>query len=1579
MEAKRMKLKKRFNKIVSWVLCLAMVFNLMPVFPALGAAPSTSELGDHQGYVLGYETVTTTGGKTLAKVTVYGYNLGFHTAATVLFKFDNTKLDLAMSSNGNKADITKPAQLNQAITEGATLPPTVIQNAIDNGYITSADEITGTIVGATSGLEAYGSRTPNFDALSEGKIQMDFNVADPVGDGAGGPDSLIWEKRYDGATELNDFKYPENELVELYSMYFAGKATGGPTTTTSIPADLDQSAFGLYTEKGFNSDKSDLVGAGAWDRDGTPLSLDEPIWVGFKQPEAPKYDVNFKVTQKTTTGEALSGATVTIEGPNFPEQTYTTNSAGLLLQSGTEVGNIQLEAGKYTYTITPPSTDVLAYTEATFDVSSSQTGAETKTLVCKEREMGTYPFTVKVLDGDDNNAALSGVTVLVDGKADGVAPTGSDGTTTVSKVEQPEAYPVKLSKTGYVDKAFKVKVDLNGNGTITLVDGDETIVLTQKDGDTAPIVTVTMARQQKLITVPVKDASEGNALIPGSSVTVTAKPGGTVPPSLKLPLTFKDESDGTTDGNVILNLPNGDYQITINAPGYESSDAMDLKVEETQVTLGNNPPVTLDGSSAGTVTVPADNNLVAVSGPLYIVDGKWDDDANPTKMTVTVELQNIKATHGTFGLRYDTRIFDFGDFQIHNAANGGVVAITNELVAEAGGALSNPDSDTTYGTHLFSWKGTALDGDGVTAVDALTNKVLIGTYTLNVKSGLSVSDINALLNNESLFVVPIEETTYKTWADTKYAKDPTMAQEFLEKLWRTADGDNELQAGETELPEGRLPKDMATGRVGAEGFYQAFPVKNTGDDDGSVKAIGYDVRTQIAFPNPENNQRAEFIVTDDATGDPIQGATVKVYKETATAADTATADELLMTLTTDAHGEAYFSADQDTTYKYIVEKNGYWPFPGDLDDSKKNDLQTLTIAQDTVREEIQLKAKIYHPVQLVINQNGVDPETPATSQDAEISGEEKAYNGLDYSFNIQPKPGKEWAKDKPNTLPVVIKGANPDGSDDVEVTATFIPTKNAYVIDGDNINGDPLDPDTDPLKAGDLIIKITDDYFQNAQYTITAKVEGEGTITAPTAGGDITVEADSKKAVETLKNGNFTSSEFVFTASSTPPADGQHYGVAKVIINGVDVSLGSDKGKTEYKYTFNDVASDQTITVIFGKFTDDEPTTEIDPVYNPVVTVIGSEFGTITHDTDAAKKGDRFDYTLTKTGDSYGTFNVTITPDSGYAIDKIVVDGTIIAIDGADKALTDVKATATSTSTGGASNDQVTGATLALKDFGDTTNHNITATFKTIDGPSIQAIVTSSIKSGVGTVVPFGVSVYNLGDTPSYSMTAAAKHQLGEVLFNGAKVDKDTDMTEASGTYTYKLPALTGDSTLVVTFDEQAFTVKMKVQFFRTGEQVVNPLTAADVTFVRQGDKATYKFETKNTNAGIADVDANVPVGTWDITVTKNGFLNYIITDFVVSDDKVVDDQIKFGLKDDNTTVKAIELTIGEANRNGRLIALDDLAQVANGLLTGASNKAKEWADLDEDSSAKVEDIRYVKKYFGEFYTNETYTEFMAK
>ena len=55
-----MKLNKKFNKIVSWVLCLAMVFNLMPVFPALGAAPAGSDYQNHTGFIFGYIAIILT-------------------------------------------------------------------------------------------------------------------------------------------------------------------------------------------------------------------------------------------------------------------------------------------------------------------------------------------------------------------------------------------------------------------------------------------------------------------------------------------------------------------------------------------------------------------------------------------------------------------------------------------------------------------------------------------------------------------------------------------------------------------------------------------------------------------------------------------------------------------------------------------------------------------------------------------------------------------------------------------------------------------------------------------------------------------------------------------------------------------------------------------------------------------------------------------------------------------------------------------------------------------------------------------------------------------------------------------------------------------------------------------------------------------------------------------------------------------------------------------------------------------------------------------------------------------------------
>ncbi len=1512
-----MKLKKKFNKIVSWVLCLAMVFNLMPVFPALGAAPAESEYQNHSGFIFGYERVKAEStDKMLAKVTVYAHNVDYSTSHVFRFKFDESKLDLALKTTGAKSG-NSTFQLNNAIVY-ANVP----QSVVNNGG-------SGSIVGTTTGAEAYAVGTKNVDNIASGQIG--------VGLTANKPEPGLYN--VPATNPRSDFKFQEGELVELFSMYFAGKTTteGNASSTTSVPEDLDRSAFGLYTETGYWTDGSDLVGFAAINADKEALTLDDPLWIGFK--EAPKPSHAVTVTVKNfDESKALNAATVVIDGV-----TYGTNSSGQLTKEGINVTDFQLEEGQHSYTVTPGAADAdtdLA-NSGTFEVTSD---AATHTVVLKTQEKvaGSFAFDVKVVDGDNGNAPLAGASVIVDGAS---VTTNDQGIATVTKKESATAYAVTVSKTGYASNqggTIKVVPDQKGALEVT---GSSIELTTQGAEGTKALVTVVLKKLQKQITVPVKDAD--NQPIPGAIITVTDKTTGEVVETFTA-----DES-----GNAVLNLPEGDYNFAISASGYESGEPIDLTVGADKVTIaGQETPLKEDGSPSDPVTLPENSGLAAVTTPLYVVKGEWTDDTRTT-MTVTVEMQNVNATWGTFGLSYDTKLFDNITFE----PNASKIGYNDDTLLKN---MTNPTENTTYGHHMFTWRGLK-DGNNISGiVDASASPVLIGTYTLKVKADVNVDE---LLNNESLFVVPVEDTDWYSLAVDQYKDSGAMKDElvkdFTKDYWRTADDQNRPN-GEGKLPEGRIDIAQATGRAGSEGFYQVFLPENSS----TGANIGNDIRTQITFPNPENNIKLDFIVTNVDTKAPIENAVVKIYKEDG--------ETLVDTLTTDARGEAYYTVDSNTNYKYIIEKTGFWPYPGGTDETKAKDLKDVAIGTKTVTEKVELKAKTYHPVELSVvdeNDQEVDPAT------AEIAGETIAFNGVEYSFNINPVAGYEWAKDKPAELDVTIKEAGEEGTGgvkaDVTLKAAFDKTANCYKIPGASIVGDALGLTNDEkteldetLQAGDIIIKIvdksTDPTFQKVQYKVTATAGAGGKVTSnPAAADGSAIVQTGQTIVETLAVDATQSATYTFTPDPITE-EGYHSGIYEVVINGVAVS--GVEGLPEYKYQFTNVTSDQVITVTFGKFDDkgEEPPV---PLSDPVVTVIGSEFGKVTVDGTDVENGDRKDFTIGKTGDNYNNFVATITPQGGtdpkYVIDKVVVDGNIMEVPatGAADATLDLGngVTATLTPAG-----QLTISGLAA---GQT--HNVAATFKTENGEPIQVIVTSSVGEGMGTITPFGISIYNKGDKPTYTMTAEEKYELGKVTVDGKEVTATSN--------SYQMGALESDTAIVANFAEQTFSANMTVQFYLETEAVITPANTAKVTFVRESDKEKFEFKTDTPNNGIASVEAKVPVGTWTITVHKDGYLDYTITGFEITGTETGD--IYFGAAESATEAKPIQLTIGEANRDGRLIALSDAAQVTAGLLTGATDGAKAWANLDDNDKASIEDMSYVKSHFGRYLTQVTYDDFKDK
>ena len=69
---------------------------------------------------------------------------------------------------------------------------------------------------------------------------------------------------------------------------------------------------------------------------------------------------------------------------------------------------------------------------------------------------------------------------------------------------------------------------------------------------------------------------------------------------------------------------------------------------------------------------------------------------------------------------------------------------------------------------------------------------------------------------------------------------------------------------------------------------------------------------------------------------------------------------------------------------------------------------------------------------------------------------------------------------------------------------------------------------------------------------------------------------------------------------------------------------------------------------------------------------------------------------------------------------------------------------------------------------------------------------------------------------------------------------------------------------------------------------------------------------------------------------------------------------------------------MGDATWDGNLVALDDIAQVANGLQANPSAGQKKRADLDESGTVAVADMGYVIQNYGKRSTSKSYVDFMS-
>lgn len=621
-------------------------------------------------------------------------------------------------------------------------------------------------------------------------------------------------------------------------------------------------------------------------------------------------------------------------------------------------------------------------------------------------------------------------------------------------------------------------------------------------------------------------------------------------------------------------------------------------------------------------------------------------------------------------------------------------------------------------------------------------------------------------------------------------------------------------------------------------------------------------------------------------------------------------------ISTDATGIARTSVDVsegDVTYTYTVNCNGYWDIP-----------ETGT-ASVTVKTSDPLETEtVYLTMQEKVYHTPVLQNTSNTDVNASLIGDTFAYNGRDFRFNIKPDTG--YVFDDTSSVTAVIDGK--------EYDVTFNAELNMYVVPGVNITGDKTGAaDANGFPSDDIIIKIADSSIKlsDETYTVTALAGINGKVEyAGTDSENITADGTSSVIVSNISPAASTD-VFTFTAE-----DG--YKIERVIINGAEIGTYTDK--TSFTYQFDNITEDCSIAVTF--YDGNEPSED------SVVTLVVGDRGTVdvsSPEVETGITGERRTYIF----NSAGNLVFTADADEGYELNIV------------------------EKSVNKAENEEVlsSGGTYTVA-VPESSNIVVYVTFKAEGAEdTFNVFVNSYVAQGEGTISPVGILTYNKYETPEFVITAS------EDNWRATAVEIDNEKVSLEGqfdTITYTLPSLEKDTSIGAIFTETTYTVYGIVDLAQGGTVTTgNVSIPAKLTFTRESDGTEVIVWTNNLRK--AEFEAPLSKGTWTVTVTKIGYLNYTITGFTVEPSQTI---IYFGADEaDPTVAKPIIPLIGNTSGKGTVVSLEDAGVVGSALRTGVSQKIADKGNVDDDSEGPtVYDMGYVKQNYGKRQTVQTYDDF---
>lgn len=1655
------KLGKNLRRVLSCFLCLCFCMTLFPATAfafaskptsmedaIVNAGPSATTVAeDWQGMVLQYGESDTAG---VAKVVVSAYNVPASMTFSLRLQFKTEDVTLVRASNKSTAITSSTAGGGQVINafELGQITSEILaegEDPADYGNLVDGGLFTAMQSGSTA---KYSSET--VEGVSYGRLQADFSVKGNIG-----ADTAALFKNVESRGSIMLTK--EQGPLELFSLYFKVNTADG-----KIKSDT----FSFYPHTavpyGGQTSTTEAVTYGVY-------------MMGFPVPPEEAVEATVKAVNSASSDAPLSGIKVNISGSsNGGVDVKDQEGAQTTVTTGAD-GSVKVNLFPGTYTLTAPDQEVSGTNysaDGTATLTVTKSGENTGT-VSLHRVTTSYPVNIRAVDKDGSTVSLAGATLNFAGTTPtitgetasftvgstgdkgltlsgvagyqnivagvvtiGMAPTSTTNVARFSVVKGGEI--AKIVNDGGVDY-----IQLTLEPTVTVV----TIPVPVPEGTTkeeAENLTATFTKGNEKITVPAKVTENGDgtfsvtvdAPLPDGGYTMTIGGAGFDP--VTQPVTVITTPDGKTVVNVggtaakegdTTTITGGVTAVTDKKTNEEGNNVVDLTGKDTDVDLKKGTEVTVDGSSTTTtggsnVTggLLGDPDIAGALTPAVMSDPVYEVETELTKLEsgaydslkATVYLKNAVAGSGTFGMWYDKNLLELPSSGAATALESGLDFLTVSGTVDS--KLSKDESD--HYVYFYWYKSNT---QGATEINALSDKVPIAEITLKVKPTVSQSQ----LHNNMLQALTFTETDAGQDMLATAGSDTDVRNSLLSPYWRQKDA-----AGATNFNGTKIDSAYADG----DGFYQfshtEIPdgMSSTDADEEYVKS--YDIRIQFKLPTEVTKTSVRFWVRENEdTG--IKDAEIIIY-------DGEGNTVLPNPLMTDSDGRVYAILDPGTYY-YTITETSHWDYPTgqavnpgftkdqfELKADGSVEMKTLTLdgSTDTWTTGVSVNTitpfmlpKTRHQV-FLDDKSNTDPSN-LTALDITISSSTIAYNSVPYYFTLQPGAGWKWKAGKTMTdvaaaLSAKLYAADPDATGDIPMFRTQAGTltapsdgqlikwsaaKEQFYIDA-TIGGDACGKDPDPLRAGDLIILVDNptDLVEPTQYEITATVGKGGTMTLVQAAGSsldntTTSYVGLATVKETLAGGGTTSGTYTFT-----PDTG--YSIDKVTINGAVQFLSAEaKAKdTPYTYKFENITGNQTIYVTFldanGKPASDANLT-VTVGDHGSVTVADTPTGTIQPAPAGAITGpDSETYTLpAKETDPLTELELTIDPDAGYEIDKVLVNGT-------PKTLADLGITDPGTGPDGKTGTlTIDGTELTdLLDKGDV--NSIVITFKPFGEDSTQAIVTATVVKGFGSISPAGVTIYPMGATPTYAMTPGSTDWLinkkagakSVMLYEDNVTPPDTTGTDVSDqvvdTYNYTLPALTGDMQLKITFSEKTYTVNGLIQTIHTNSgSAPEKIAAATLTFKRVGDGETFTVSSDD----MASVGANstlsfevpVPKGTWDVTFSKQGYLNHTITGLTINgtDDEATNG-IAFGKADDGS-IKRVALIPGDAAGDGLAVAVNDASTVVAGWLTGATKRNRIKGDIDESEfinsgNSGTADMTRVSNNLGKIRKSQTYDDFKA-